>query len=142
MLIRILIFTITLSVFSFSVHAQETQAVISQEKRKLILEFIDVIGTRKGLEDSFQDILTRATPEQRTKVQGLLNVDSVIEELIPLYDNHFEENELRSYIEFYKSQAGKKLLTDLPEIMQESVEVSSKYFQRKLAAPAALSPKN
>ena len=142
MFIRILILTMMLGAFSFSVRAQETGAEISQEKRKLILEFIDVIGTRKGLEDSFKDILTRATPEQKIKVQGLLNVDAVIEELIPLYDKHFDENELRSYIEFYKSQSGQKLLTTLPEIMQESIEVSTKFFQKKLSVPAVSTTNN
>ena len=133
MLKKILIFTILAGLVSGSVHAQGTTSAISPEKRGLILQFIEVIGTRKNLEANFKEILSRAPAEQKVKLERVLKADVIIEELIPLYDKHFDENELRSFINFYQSEAGRKLLIALPEIMEESIKVSTQFLQKKMS---------
>jgi hypothetical protein len=70
--------------------------------------------------------------EEAEKLKQAINVDGVIEELIPLYDRHFTAQELNAYIDFYSSAQGQKLLQAIPRSMQESVQVSMDYFKKKL----------
>jgi hypothetical protein len=48
-----------------------------------------------------------------------------------LYDKHFTGSELKAYIEFYSSSLGQKLLVNISDVMQESIEVSAQYMKEK-----------
>jgi uncharacterized protein len=101
-------------------------------KKDLILKFIDVFGTRESLNKNFADLIKRAPPQQSAEIKKATNIDEIIEALVPIYDKHFTEDELKAYIKFYSSPEGRKLLGTLPFLMGESVEVSLKYFREKL----------
>jgi hypothetical protein len=109
----------------------------SSSKRELILKFIDVFGTRESLKQNFEQLIKRSTPQQAQMIQGAFNLDELIEQLIPVYDKYFTENDLIDYINFYSSERGRKLLQTVPNLMQESIGVSLKYFKEKLP-PTAL----
>jgi len=110
-------------------------------KRELILKFIDVFGTRRAMEQNLQTMFNDmgAADPQTQKFKDNVRVDEIIEQLIPLYDKHFSEDELKACITFYSSPEGQKLLQTIPVLMQESVDISAKYFEQKFpAAPAAV----
>jgi uncharacterized protein len=111
------------------------QAAAGMSKKQLILKFIDVFGTKESMTTNFEDLLKRAPPNQVEELKKAINVDEIIEQLVPIYDQHFTEQELIAYISFYTSPEGKKLLKTIPALMEESVGVSLKYFKEKLAKP-------
>lgn len=41
--------------------------------------------------------------------------------IIPIYDRHFTDSDIRQLIAFYESPVGRKLVANLPAIMQESM---------------------
>lgn len=105
-------------------------------KRELIKKFIDVFGTRENMSQNFERMLISMPPKKSEEIRKILNVDEVIDNLVPLYDKYFTQEELESYIAFYSSAQGQKFLKAIPQIMKESVDVNIDYFKKKLPQDA------
>lgn len=101
-------------------------------KKDLILKFVDVFGTRTSLTQNFDQLIKSAPPAQANEIRKAVNVDEIIEGLVPIYDKYFTQEELQAYIDFYSSPAGRKLVETIPHVMTDSVGVSLKYFKAKL----------
>jgi hypothetical protein len=120
---------------------QETGAVptpasgtIDPEKRDLILKFIDVFGTRQALTNNFNMMLKqieKEKPDEAQKIRDRVNVEEIIQRLLPIYDRNFTSDDLRAFIAFYGSPEGQKLISTIPELMKESVQESIKYMEEK-----------
>ena len=108
-------------------------------KKDLILKFIDVFGTRTSLTQNFKQLTKSIPPAQAQEFERSVNVGELIQALVPIYDKYFTEEELQTYIDFFSSPAGKKLVETIPHVMTDSVGVSLKYFKEKL--PSAPAPK-
>jgi len=106
---------------------------VSEQKRALILKFIEVFGTKQSMEQNFQYMMENLPPEQASRAEKILNVDEIIQILIPVYDQSFTEEELNKYIQFYTSAEGKKLIDSIPVLMQKSVQASLQYLQTKFS---------
>ena len=111
---------------------QPAASAVTRRKKDRILKFIDVFGTREAMITNFSQLLSSLPADQAEELRGIFNVDTIIEELIPIYDGHFSEAELNAFINFYSSPEGKKLVTTIPQIMKESVDVSAKYFEANI----------
>lgn len=104
----------------------------SQSKAQLISDLIDASGARENMNQMFGQIVSQASPQDSDKLRGLFNVDEVIAQLVPIYDRYFTEEELKGLVTFYRSALGRKLLMVTPQIMQDSMETSMAYFQKKM----------
>lgn len=105
-------------------------------KRELIKKFIDIFGTRQSMTQNFERMLASLPPEKSAEVKKILNVDEVIDNIVPLYDKYFTQQELEAYVDFYTSPRGQKFLRTIPMIMKESVDVNIEYFKAKLPQSA------
>jgi uncharacterized protein len=104
------------------------------EKRALILKFIDVFGTRQALTNNFELMLKQIEkdkPDEAQKIRQRVKVNEIIERLLPIYDRNFTSEELKTFIDFYGSPEGQKLIGTIPELMKESVQESVKYMEEK-----------
>ena len=52
------------------------------------------------------------------------------EPLITIYDTNFTTDEIKQLVAFYTSPVGRKLATQLPEIMQQTVVMAEAWGQR------------
>lgn len=98
-------------------------------KRELILKFIVLFGTRDTMRANFEKMSASLPPEKAAAFRRAYNVDAVINLLIPIYDKYFTEEDLREYILFYASPAGKRLNASLASVMKESVTATMQYFE-------------
>ena len=98
----------------------------------MILQFIDVFGTKSSMAANFDQMMASLKPEEAQKLRNAFKVDEIIERLLPLYDKYFSEADLTAMIAFYSSPEGKKLVQTIPQLMRDSVEVSAKYFEAKM----------
>jgi len=108
--------------------------MIDPDKRELILKFIDVFGTRQALTNNFDMMLKqieKEKPDEAQKIRQRVKVDEIIERLLPIYDRNFTSDDLKSFIAFYGSPEGQKLIGTIPELMKESVQESVKYMEEK-----------
>jgi hypothetical protein len=107
---------------------------IDQDKRALILKFIDVFGTRQALTNNFDLMLKQIEkdkPDEAQKIRERVKIDEIIEHLLPIYDRNFTSEDLKTFIAFYGSPEGQKLIVTIPELMKESVQESVKYMEEK-----------
>ena len=103
-------------------------------KKALILKFIDVFGTRRAMTRNFETLmasLAQQKPEDAQKIREGFKIDEIIDRLVPLYDKHFTSEDLKTYIDFYSSSKGQKLIISITAVLQESVQVSVDYLKEK-----------
>lgn len=103
-------------------------------KYDLIVGLIEASGAKRSMAQMFDQILSQAPPEEKQKIEPLLKVDDIIKELVPVYSQYFNEDELRGLISFYRSSLGQKLLTVTPKLMEDSMRASLEYFKSKMPA--------
>lgn len=53
--------------------------------------------------------------------------DELVDEIIPVYKKYFTNEEIKQLIAFYQTPVGKKTITIIPQIYQESYEVGKRY---------------
>jgi len=54
-------------------------------------------------------------------------VNDMQEQIIPIYDKHFTNDEILGIIEFYKSPIGQSYLNKMSRVAMESMQVGNKY---------------
>ncbi|MCP4274395.1 MAG: DUF2059 domain-containing protein [Gammaproteobacteria bacterium] len=64
-----------------------------------------------------------------TDVMAEMNANQIIELVIPVYQKHLTEQDIKEIIAFYNSAAGKKLIRVQPAIMQESMALGQQWGQ-------------
>lgn len=56
----------------------------------------------------------------------------VVDAIYPLYDNAFSEKEIADLITFYKTETGQKVLSAMPRLMTDSMEVAQRTLLPKV----------
>ncbi|NLE65478.1 MAG: DUF2059 domain-containing protein [Elusimicrobia bacterium] len=108
-------------------------SALTDEKRGLILRFIDVIGTKAAMERNFSLMLKELPEDKAQEFRNSINVDDLLNELVPLYHKYFTLEDVKAYVGFYDSVSGKKLTEGLPQIMRDSIGVTTKYFETHMS---------
>jgi len=117
----------------------------------LSLLFVFSFNLSSSQEDNYKGLLTdfikaqgqfetfNATIDQMTSMMGVtLNEDekveftndvmsSLIEMLVPVYQKHFTEQDLKDAIDLFKTPIGKKISEKSPIIAQESMQASMQW---------------
>ena len=117
----------------------------------LSLLFVFSFNLSNSQEDNYKGLLTdfikaqgqfetfNATIDQMTSMMGVtLNEDekveftndvmsSLIEMLVPIYQKHFTEQDLKDAIDLFKTPIGKKISEKSPTIAQESMPASMQW---------------
>ncbi len=101
-------------------------------KDQLIRKFVMIYGVKENMQANFDQMIGTLKPEQAQAFRDAVKVDDIVEQLLPIYDKHFSEMDLKAYIRFYSSAEGKKLVSSLPLLMRDSVDVSMKYLDTHL----------
>ncbi len=101
-------------------------------KDQLIRKFVAIYGVKENMQANFDQMTGTLKPEQAQAFRTAVRVDDIVEKLLPIYDKHFSEADLKAYIRFYTSAEGRKLVQSLPLLMKDSVDVSMKYLDANL----------
>ncbi len=93
---------------------------------------LEIMGSANAMKTSYEymiDHYKKSSPEVPAsywnEAAKLVNYDSLIQKLIPIYTTHFNEKEIDDLILFYSSDTGKKIVEKNPLILQESMEIGS-----------------
>jgi uncharacterized protein len=60
-------------------------------------------------------------------------VDGMLDDMIPVYQKYLTQTDVDAMIAFYSSPTGKKLMHDMPQIMQEALQASNTRIQKQMA---------
>ena len=120
-----------------------THAEISKEKRKEIEKMLQLTGMEKmfvqikaqmvsGLKAQTKQLPESEQPPESfwEKLQEKMDTRELLEKIIPLYDKYYTIEDLKAVNSFYESSAGQKLLSTLPQIMQESMKIGQEWGER------------
>src|ERR1700758_26848 len=73
-----------------------------------------ILQTNPGLSKDLDEVSAQLRTEYQPRIAEMTN------EIVRLYAQHFTEQELKDVVAFYKSSAGKKMLTEEPKILDET----------------------
>jgi hypothetical protein len=65
-----------------------------------------------------------------TKFEQKINTRELIEKLIPLYDKYYTTEDIRAVNAFYETPTGQKLISTLPQVMQEAMKVGQEWGEK------------
>lgn len=121
---------------SFSV-ASVANADVSPEKRKEIEKLLRLTGMERligQMEIQMIASLKAQIPQVPelfwTKFQQKMNTQELIEKIIPIYDKYYTTEDLKAVNAFYETPAGQKLLSTLPQAMQEAMKVGQEWGEK------------
>jgi uncharacterized protein len=142
---------ITWAVMILVAFATVARAEISAEKRKEVDELLRLTGLEKLMTQMRDQMITSMTsgntripPEVVKRLSAKMDIREVLEKIVPIYDKYYSLEDLRAVNAFYASPAGQKVLSSLPQVMQESMAVGQQWGEkagRELAAELAAEAK-
>lgn len=149
-----------------SVQAAAQSAVTSQSQSKTSIDpqkesdiraLLELVGARDQVHDSvrqtaeqYREKLLASMPNS-DKAQAfvnttindyekLYNVDRIDEQLVVLYDKHYNDDEIKSLLQFYGSPLGQKVAAESPKIFRE-IQETTRAEASKAAKEALLQAK-
>lgn len=133
---------IAFAAFMFFAAAMPAYAQMSDSKKALIEELLDVTNTREmalmmgdhmianmkamtqtpNLNDAQFETIASIVKEEFGK-----EIDTFLDMVVPVYDKHFTEAELQELVAFYKTPIGQKAIETLPKITSEIAPLSQQW---------------
>lgn len=97
-------------------------------------ELIRAAGGEAQMEAVLQTLSRQMPADQGAALRGLINTEELLERIVPVYTRHFTVDEMNKMIDFYGSDAGRKVVAKGPEVFQESAAIGQRYVEEKMAA--------
>lgn len=126
--VLLLVFCCSLS----TVHAE-----VSKEKREQIEKMLRLTGMEKLMAqmktqmiDNFRQKITDVPQDFWTKLEQRMDPKELLEKIIPIYDKYYTVEDLKAVNAFYESPAGQKVLSTLPQVMQESMKAGQEWGEK------------
>ena len=105
--------------------------VQSQENYKsLVVDFMSAQGqfeTFNATIDQMASIMALTLDDSEKELLSKEVMGSLVDLLVPIYKNHFTEQDLKEAIELYKTPIGKKISEKTPIIAQETMQASMQW---------------
>lgn len=125
---RRLVLAVVFLFFSAAIFSQNTSS-----KNQQIVKLMDMAGTKKIMEqmtvtlkETYKKNYADVDPKFWDEFFKEMSAD-LINMIVPIYDKHFTEEDIKGMIAFYETPAGKKMVEKLPMIMQESMTVGQEW---------------
>jgi hypothetical protein len=123
------IIVIVLSSFYFSSFSRENK---ENDFQKDLRHLFEINGTKRNYEKSIKTIIEHykksdsdvpaAYWEKMEKEFLVTSADEIIDLMIPIYQKHLRHDDVKKMIEFFESDAGKRIASNMSVIMTESME--------------------
>ena len=105
--------------------------VQSQENYKsLVIDFMSAQGqfeTFNATIDQMASMMALTLDDSEKELLSKEVMGSLVDLLVPIYKNHFTEQDLKEAIELYKTPIGKKISEKTPIIAQETMQASMQW---------------
>jgi hypothetical protein len=81
--------------------------------------------------DSLSVVRTNEIMKSIMEMAKVIN-DRMREDMVPLYDKYFSQNEINDYIAFYKSPSGQKSIKLMPEIQKDIMNIMMQNYMPEM----------
>ncbi len=116
--------------------ALSARADIAPEKRQEIDRLMRLTGMVSLMDQmkgqmiaNYRKTMPLVAGEFWTRFQDRIDMKQLLERIVPIYDKHYTIEDLKAVNAFYETPAGRKLLSSLPAVMQESMQVGQQWGQ-------------
>ncbi len=148
MRLRPALFALLIAFGALAARAQDQPPKIDPAKEADIRRMLQATGANQLGQQMAQQMLTSIRPSLEKmlpegndrakkffdtmlqKFTEQMKADSMSELLVPLYDKYFTHDEIKALIQFYESPLGRKLITTMPNLMQDSMRIGSEWGRR------------
>ena len=103
--------------------ASSVPGAISTEKKALIEKMFAITGAKSLMENQLAQIIPiskKSHPEIPDefwrRFSQKMNMNDLINQIYPIYDKYYTVEDLKAFIAFYETTAGRKLAKNLPQI--------------------------
>jgi hypothetical protein len=112
-------------------------AEISAEKRKEVEKMLRLTGMEKLVNQMKSQMIAAIRKDSPDisqdfwdRLEKKMDSHELIEKIIPVYDKYYTLEDLKAVNAFYESPAGQKVLSTLPQVMQESMKIGQEWGER------------
>jgi hypothetical protein len=106
-------------------------------KEQKIRDLLEMTGSAKlgvmmshSLLSTFRNSYKVVPEEYWDSLQSKINTQQIIALIIPVYNKYYTETDIDKLIQFYKTPVGKKTISVLPQITQESMHAGQEWGQK------------
>jgi hypothetical protein len=85
-----------------------------------------ILATTMG---SMQKAMPKVPDEFWRRMSAEAKVEDLLERVVPVYSSHFTTAEVNEMIEFYSTPTGKKIISEMPGVVQECSAAGQKWGQ-------------
>jgi hypothetical protein len=110
---------------------------IDPAKAAEIKKMLKITGMNRALNlmmeqmfDAFKKHNPTVSPKTWERLQANMNVNELIENIIPLYDKYYSLADLKAANAFYGSPAGQHILSNMPQLMYETRQVGQAWGRK------------
>ena len=113
------------------------RADITPEKRVEIEKLFRLTGSEKLMTQMMGQMvaaMTKGRPDVGddfwNRFTQKMDMHELIEKIIPVYDKYYTLDDLKAINAFYESPAGHKILSSLPQVMKESMQIGQAWSEK------------
>lgn len=113
------------------------RADVSPDKRKEIEKLLRLSGVEKLVGQMETQMITSLKAQMPqvpelfwTKFEQKMDTRELIDKVIPVYDRYYSLEDLKAINAFYESPAGQKVISTLPQLMQETMKIGQEWGQK------------
>jgi hypothetical protein len=92
-----------------------------------------------GADQALREKIVNPSPEQIRAAHNIvdeefqrLSLDSMIQDIVPVYQRHFTRSDVDALIAFYSSPAGRKIVREQPAMLRESMQATAAAQRQKM----------
>ena len=125
---------VTMMACLFLAQAVSSQTTPTAEKVKELIRLTGVadlgVQVKANMIREYRTMLPHVDSTFWNEFMEEVKVDEMVELVIPIYQERFTSGDVDGLIKFYQSPVGKKMVAQLPEIMQECYQAGLQYGEQ------------
>lgn len=123
---------------AFAADVPQQQKPVDPQKAAVIRQLLETTGAA-NLGQQFMNRLLDVQKKEHPEVDpaiwdrlaAKLDINSMQDLIIQVYDRHFSMQDLQASLAFYKSEAGQRMIKELPSAMNEAMTVGQAWGHQK-----------
>src|ERR1043165_4882398 len=146
--------TFVLGLLLLSAASAQTAPADAPSSREDVIRLFDVMQIRQQMEqvmkqmfqqmramsrEEMKDKKSDVTPEDMAKADALANkimneisVSDIINDMVPVYQNHLSKTDVDEMIKFYSTPTGQKILREMPAMTAEGMQAMQPRLRKQM----------
>ena len=115
----------------------QTAPASTPATREDVQKLFDVMHVKEQISETLNGVRQQQRSIMRETLKSMLKdmpIDGMLEDMIPIYQKHFNHADIMAMADFYASPTGQKALHEMPALTTESMQASYGRMQKQMDA--------